>query len=195
MGGYIVDVVKHDQLIEIQTAHFYAIKQKLYRLINNYPVKLVYPIAAIKWLIKLPQNEGEKLTRRKSPKKGKPIQIFNELVGLPKLIQSPNFSLDIVMVELEEVRKYSGERLWRNRGWTCIDRCLIRIVKTIPLHNPSDFLKLLPDNLPETFTTSDIAKCAEIPRWLAQKCAYSLSKMGTLTLAGKSGRSNLYTRT
>lgn len=194
VGGFVVDVVKEHQIVEIQTAHFYAIRQKLYRLIDDYKVKLVYPIATTKWLIKIPDTAGGKIIRRKSPKKGKPIEVFNELVGLPKLIHSPNFTLELVMVELEEIRTYTGEKTWRNHGWTCTDRRLIRILQTITLRHPADFLPLLPENLPEPFTTADIANCAHIPRRLAQKCAYSLSKMGTISNIGKKGRSNLYRR-
>ena len=53
---------------------------------------------------------------------------------------------------------------------------------------------LLPPDLPDTFTTADIAAGLAIPRWLAQKMAYCLREMGALEVVGKQSRSRLYKR-
>ena len=41
VDGYVVDVVRGDLLIEVQTANFSAIKNKLRRLVRDHPVRLV----------------------------------------------------------------------------------------------------------------------------------------------------------
>jgi hypothetical protein len=51
----------------------------------------------------------------------------------------------------------------------------------------------LPDDLDQQFTTADIARLSEIPRWLAQKMAYCLRQTGAITIAGKRGNAVLYT--
>ncbi len=55
-------------------------------------------------------------------------------------------------------------------------------------------MQLLPENLPEQFTTADMARAAEIPRWLAQKMAYCLRRMEAITLSGKRRNALLYSR-
>lgn len=192
VDGYIIDVVRDQQLIEIQTQHFYAIKKKIFELINNYFLKLVYPIASEKWLLKLPKAKGGTNSRRKSPKRGRPLEIFRELVSIPEMIKRPNFTLDVVMADIEEVRRYTGKKPWRQNGWETVEQRLIRVVKVITIHKPEDLMIFLPESLPGRFTSADLQKAAEIPRWLAQKTAYCLKQSGVVKQMGKRGRYNLY---
>jgi hypothetical protein len=129
VGGYVVDVAKNNRLIEIQTGNFSTIKKKLYRLVRDYPVKLVYPFAVEKWLLKLPKEGNENPTRRKSPKRGRPVEIFKELVSFPQLLINSNFSLELVMIQEEEVRRYMGNGRWYKNGWGTVERRLISIKK------------------------------------------------------------------
>jgi hypothetical protein len=55
--------------------------------------------------------------RRKSPKRGRLEDLFWELVSIPQLLSNPNFSLEVLMIRGEEVRRYEGKRAWRRRGW------------------------------------------------------------------------------
>jgi len=194
VDGYLIDVVSQGELIEIQTGNFSAIKPKLTELSKNHPVRLVYPIAVEKWILKCPQAEGDAIQRRKSPKRGRPVEVFAELVSFPKLVLVPNFTLELVMIQEEEVRRYMGKRRWRNNGWETEERRLIKVLDQRDFRGPVPFAGLLPPDLPETFTTADIAARLAIPRWLAQKMAFCLREMGALGVVGKQGRSWLYTR-
>ena len=194
IDGYIIDVVHHHQLIEIQTQHFYAIKKKIFKLIENYSLVLVFPVAQQKWLLKLPQRSGEKAVRRKSPKEEAPYGVFAELVSFPELVSHPRFRLDVVMVEVEEVRQYSGEKPWRQNGWVTVEQRLERIHEIHQVQQPADLWHLLPETLPGEFTTSDLRHHAGMPLWLAQKTAYCLKKAGAVHQAGRRGRYNLYRR-
>jgi len=194
VDGYIVDVIKDGYFIEIQTGNFSAIKTKLYKMIDEHSIKLVYPIADRKWLLKLPGQADGRPTRRKSPKKEMPAQIFMELVSFPELLMHDNFSLELAIIHEEEVRKYTGEKPWYRNGWVVVERRLIEVVDTIAYQNGAELMNLLPVDLPGTFTTADIAKCSDQPRWLAQKMAYCLRKMGVIESVGKKGRSKLYRR-
>jgi hypothetical protein len=53
-------------------------------------------------------------------------------------------------------------------------------------------LALIPATLPEPFTTTDLAEAISQPLWLAQKMAYCLREMGSITVVGKRGRGTLY---
>jgi hypothetical protein len=192
VGDYTIDVVIKDELIEVQTKNFHVIKKKLFELIRDYQVKLVYPVASEKWLVKLPNKESTQAQRRKSPKRGDPCQVFGELVSFPELIEYPNFTLDIVMVKIEEVRCYNGATRFRQNGWETIEKRLLQLVEIVTIKQPSDLLALIPETLPLIFTTSDLREKAQIPRWLAQKAAYCLKRAGAVRQGGKRGRYNLY---
>jgi hypothetical protein len=43
VDGFIVDIVRDNTLIEIQTGNFSSIRNKLEKLVRNYKVILVYP--------------------------------------------------------------------------------------------------------------------------------------------------------
>ncbi len=192
VDGYIIDVVQNGLLIEIQTKNFHAIKKKMTNLVSHHPVRLVFPIAVEKWLLKLPVAGGQGGQRRKSPKRGRPVAVFAELVSFPKLLIMPNFSLELALTQEEEVRRYTGKKSWRKNGWQTVERKLIKVVDQKRYSNPGELAGLLPTDLPETFTTSDIASALHIPRWLAQKMAYCFREMGAIQLIGKQSRSSLY---
>ncbi len=195
VDGYVVDIVNGEGLIEIQTSNFSSIKDKLSNLIRDYPVKLVYPIPVAKWLLKLPKNGDGDMKRRKSPKKGRPLAVFTELVSFPHLLMDENFSLELAMIQEEEVRRYVGKSRWYKNGWETVERRLISIVEQQVYDKPEDMRAFLAPDLPEKFTTADLAECLEIPRWLAQKMAYCLRKMNVIEWVGKRNRSYLYRNT
>jgi hypothetical protein len=74
------------------------------------------------------------------------------------------------------------------------ERRLLKVVAQQLFETPTDLWALMPADLPQPFTTSDLASAMRKPRRLAQKAAYCLRKMGAITQVGKQGRSLLYTR-
>jgi hypothetical protein len=134
------------------------------------------------------------LGRRKSPKRGTVELIFEELVSIPKLLAHPNFSLQVVLIQEEEVRHYDGMRNWRQKGWVTHERRLLQVVGQRLFETPKDMLALIPTTLPEPFTTTDLAEVTGQLLWLAQKMAYCLREMGAITVVGKRGRGMLYVR-
>jgi hypothetical protein len=232
VDGYLVDVVREGELIEIQTGNFSAIKRKLGQLTKSHPVRLVYPIAVEKWILKQPKPGQAEAVRRKSPKRGRPVDLFAELVSFPQLALAPNFTLELALIQAEEVlvprhplmsgygccalralQPNTGKKRWRRNGWETVARhplmsgygCgaptalqpksrLIQVLDTQTFRGPDDFARLLPPDLPETFTTADIASGLGVPLWLAQRAAYCLREMGAIALVGKQGRSHLYAR-
>jgi hypothetical protein len=155
---------------------------------------LVYPIAYEKWLIKLPKHADCQTTRRKSPKRGEVAEVIKELVSFPELLLERNFSLEVLLIQEEEVRRYDERRRWRRRGWVTEERRLLRVVEQRRFEGPADVAALIPKGLPERFTTSDLADVMKKPLWFAQKMAYCLRRMRVITRVGRRGRSVLYTR-
>ncbi len=191
IGGFVVDVVQGSLLVEIQTKNFSAAKRKLQRLVGDHKVRLVYPIAKQKWIVRVAQS-GEPLSRRKSPKKGRLVDLFHELVRLPDLIEHRNFSLEVLMIEEEEVRCNDGRGSWRRRGASIKDRKLMSVNERILFKDEKDFLRFLPGELPDPFTNKDLSTCAAVSVSLARRITYCLKKMGTIAEAGKRGRELLF---
>ncbi|MEJ2734853.1 MAG: hypothetical protein P8189_15015 [Anaerolineae bacterium] len=192
---FIADIVRGNLLIEIQTASFSSIKQKLLELTAHHPVRLVYPIARQKWIVKVAEDRRTQLSRRKSPKRGRVEDVFAELVSFPTLLASPNFSLEVLFIQEEEVRHHDPKRGWRRRGWLTHERRLLAVVDRQHFETPADMANLLPTTLPEPFTTSDLAASLPRPRRLAQRMAYCLREMQVIDPVGKQGNAILYVRT
>ena len=189
--GYFIDVVNGDEFVEIQTGSFASIKSKLTKLTQARRVRLVYPIPYEKWIVKLPKEKDGKISRRKSPKRGRVEELFWEMVSFPHLLAQPNFSLTVVMTREDEVRRHDPNLNWRRHGWGIVERRLLEVVEEINFETPQDWLALLPREL-DNFTSKDLAKKLAINKKLAQKMAYCLRKSGAIELTGKKGRANLY---
>ena len=194
VDGSIVDIVRGDLLIEIQTRNFGAIRRKLEKLVVRHPVRLVYPIASEKWIVKVDGDEGLPISRRRSPKHGAFEHVFEELVRFPKLLSSPSFSLELLLVQEEEVRRYDGVAGWRKGGWVTYERRLLGVVDRRTLATAGDLIDFLPCDLAEPFTATDLSVMSAIPKRLAQRMVYCLRLVGCITPIGKRGNSVLYTR-
>ena len=120
--------------------------------------------------------------------------LFRELVRIPELPARPNFAIEVLLIQEEEVRRHDPRRAWRRRGWVTQERRLLGVVSKQRFETPADLWALTGDDLPPEFTTADLAEALGEPRWLAQKAAYCYRKMGLISQVGKRGRSTLYVR-
>ena len=196
VDGFIADIVRGDLLIEIQTRHLFAMKRKLHKLVEDHPLRLVYPIAAEKWIVRVGED-GEIIGRRRSPRQGAVEHVFAELVSFPGLLGHPNLTLEVLLIREEEIRRRvetGSRRNWRRKGWGTQERRLLEVLGSHVLTGPADAAAFLPAALPQLFTTRELAAASGQPLWLCQKMAYCLREMGVLTVAGKRGRSTLFER-
>jgi hypothetical protein len=192
--GFIIDIVRGEILIEIQTRNFSAIKRKLQYLVDKYPLRLVYPISKERWLINSTGDPNGEIKRRKSPHRAEMVDLFIELVRLPDLVTHENFSLEALLIQEEVLRRKVGRGSWRRKGWSVFDRRLLGVIDRQVFASPADYSTLLPTKLPQAFTSADLAKALGKPRYLAQKMAYCLRKMGVITIAGKERNAMIYSR-
>jgi hypothetical protein len=193
IDGYVVDLLRGEAIIEIQTHNFAAIRRKLERLTATRAVRLVHPVALERWIVRL-ATDGHKVTsRRKSPRRGSVAQVFTELVSFPELLSNANFTLEVVLVREEEVRTIDPtiRRRW-GRDWRVTDRRLVEVVDSVTLACPQDCGQFLPPGLMQPFTTRDLARALGQPQALSQKMAYCLRRMGTVEAIGRQGRAYTY---
>lgn len=191
VGGYVVDLLRGDTIIEFQTHNFHALRRKLARLVEQHPVRLVHPVALERWIVKQ-TAAGEPLPgRRKSPRRGHAAHLFLELVSLPALMSHPNFSLELLLIREEEIRcpqppKRRGR--WRPKDWTVVGRRLLEVVDRRLLTCPADCLLFLPPDLAQPFTNRQLAHALGQPAYVAEKLSYCLRQMGVVEAVGRAGR-------
>jgi hypothetical protein len=192
VDGFWIDIVRGDLLIEVQTRSFAKIKGKLVTLLASHPVRLIYPVAQEKWIVRVAADGVTPVSRRKSPKRGRIEDLFGELVSFPELILHPNFAVEVVLVRAEEVYRDDGKGSWRRKGWSVHDHRLIDVVGQVMLASAADFRLLLPPTLGASFTGRELATAAGMTVRLAQKMLYCLRRMGVVEVAGKRGRALVY---
>ena len=137
-------------------------------------------------------EEGEVLSKRRSPKKGEYVQVFNELVYLTDLLMHPHLILELVLINEEEIRLEDGKGSWRRKGVSIKDHNLLEIKEKQRLTTVNDYLSFLPKDLPEVFTNKDISAGSNYPINLTRKITYTLKNMQLIEIIGKRQRERLY---
>ncbi len=181
VGRYRIDVVADGELIEIQQASLSAIRDKIRKLLKqNRRVRIVKPIVQRKHLVRLSRRDGKMVARRVSPKRGKLVDIFDELVHFTRVFPHQNLTLDIAMVDVEELRYPGhGRRRWRrHQDFVVQDRRLVNLSSNHRVQTARDLVDLIPLKLPKTFHTGHLAEALDVQRWVAQRVAYCFREMG-----------------
>jgi hypothetical protein len=153
---------------------------------------VVKPVVFERCVVRRARREGPDLSRRRSPRRGAIVDIFEDLVGLVRVFPHPNLVIEALTVSIDEIRL--PRRPWP--GYSIADRRLIEIHARRLLEQPADLWGLLPEDHDwrEPFTTADLAQRIDRPLWLAQRVAYCLRLTGTARAIGKMGNRRVYVR-
>lgn len=193
IDGLVVDLARADgELVEIQTGNFGALRGKLARLLPAHRVRVVHPVIAEKWIVRI--DGGRAVSRRRSPLRADVSAVFRELVRLSDVIAHPYLTLDVLTVRVEQYLENDGAGSWRRKGWSIADTRLLAVLDQAVFERPSDYAAFLPDDLPAPFTTADLARLGRYDRRLAGKMAYCLRHIGLIREAGRAGSAILYER-
>lgn len=191
VDGYFIDIVRGDTLLEIQTRNFAAMKRKLNALLDAHPVRLIHPIAKERWVVRI-SEDGEIISRRKSPRRGTVDLLFRELIRFPEMVLHPGFSLEVAFIQEEEIWRDDGRGSWRRKHWSIADRRLLSVLECLTFESPDDFRGLLPESLPDPFTAVELAAARGCATNLAQKMVFCLRRMAVVDVVGKRGQAYLY---
>lgn len=191
VDGYVIDLVRGDLLVEIQTGGFSPLRRKLGRLLDSHRVVLVAPIAHRRRIMKMDVN-GEVLSSRRSPKHGRFEDIFSRLVSFPGLIGHDNFSIELLLTSEDEYRVHQPGKAWRRKGWVTVGRALESVEESRTIASSDDLVAFLPSDLPAPFTTADLAESLQAPRRLAQQMVFCLRELSELQMVGKAGNAIEY---
>jgi len=195
--GHVYDIVtKNGNIIEIQTANLRKLLPKIEDAIaKGHNVKLVHPVVITRKIC-LSDEQGNKISYRKSPKKGSVYDVFKELTGIYSILLNPSFSLDILQIEMTEERIRMGElvqtqnkRRRFRKNWLKTNKKLDNILETKTFHNAKDYLNLLPE-LPEIFCAKDINNGANIKN--GNLILWVLVRMEVVQFIEKKGNTKFY---
>lgn len=197
--NYICDAVTDDgDVFEIQTANLSKLYPKIKALLISHKVTLVYPLAVERY-IELADKEGNRISKRRSPKRPDMYSIFDELTGLYPILLNPGFRLEVLSVSITEYRIRTEEpvqlmnksRRFR-KNWYKTGKSLNELKGRKTFTNKEDYLSMLPDTLPDVFCVKDVAaagagKNAQIMLWV-------LRKMNLVAITEKRGNAYYYSK-
>jgi hypothetical protein len=192
VGGYVIDLVRDGLLVEFQTGGFAPLRKKLDTLAEEHRVRLVAPVAVNRRIVRL-SDDGEILGSRRSPRHGCLHDVFDRLVSIPGLVAHPNFELEVLLTNQDELRMFKPGRAYRRRGWVVQGRSLVSVEESVLISGSADIARLLPA-LEATFDTAELAAASSIDRRLAQRMAYCLRALDVIAPVGKRGGAVLYAR-
>ena len=194
--GFRIDaVLDSGELVEIQHASLGALRDKTRKLLSQTKnrLRIIKPVLARKRVTTLTDRDGEVKRSRMSPKRGTVVDIFEDLVHFSTVFPRARLTLEIALIEAEEVRLDRKRPTRRGVRHRTIDQRLVEVIDSVELRTKNDLLELLPYTaLPTEFDTAELGAAMDRPRWFAQKVAYCLRHTGVAKLVGKRGNSQLY---
>ncbi|MGI6270527.1 MAG: hypothetical protein ACOYKJ_08365 [Candidatus Howiella sp.] len=197
VGRYVADIVGEDGIIEIQTGSFTPLRPKLTAFLEAARVTVVYPVARRKWLSVIDPATGEEVSRRRSPKAGRVLDVLPELYRIEPFLTHPNFHLCVLLMDWIEIRLPVPKSRRNRRGYARQDRIPLSLEGEAWFRRPEDYLQLLPDpeGLPDPFTSRDAAEAAGLRPGDASGLMGLLYRLGLARRVGKSGNAYLYALT
>lgn len=189
---YVADIFTGQEIIEIQTAQFNRMRDKMDAFLPQYPVTIVYPIAKEKWLYWIDEETGEISEKRKSPKKGNEYAGFPELYKIKRYLKNPNLKIKFVLLDMEEYKILNGWGKQKKNNASKFDRIPICIREEFLIERKEDYMQFIPYDLKEQFTSRDFSKAAHIPQKLATVVLNILDYMEVVERIGREGNAYLY---
>ena len=194
VGSYIADILRENEIVEIQTGGLYPLKDKIafYLRETDYRVTVVHPIFVRKWILWVDPVDGSLSPRHRSPKKGRLIDEADELIYFADLLPSDRLQFVFPLLEVEDYRLLNGWSHDRKRGSVRCERIPLALLGEEVLREQKDFAALLPDGLPACFTAREFAaECR-----LTSRQSYTVIKLfcalGLLQPAEPQGRSRTW---
>lgn len=205
IDSYIVDIQTEDgNIIEIQTGNIGKLKEKcLYFIKNKKNITVVYPLVISK-NIETKNSITQKISCRKSPVHKNIYSIFRELTSLYEILLNKYFYLEILNVEITELRESFKEAVQSKNGrrrfkknWLKTGKRLESLGSQILLHGKSSYKKFIP------FEKNYIFTCRELFETLKNQNKYLkiqdikimiwvFEKISLIEFVGKRGNSKLY---
>lgn len=161
VGSYIADVCERDRITEIQTGGFYPLRDKIAYYLNetSYHVTILHPIVAKRTRTWIDPGTGEVLSSYRSPRAERVQDALRELFWLSPHLLHPRLTVCLVLVQAEELRLQDGKRSRDGRRGSHRQAMLPQaLLDEVVLCEREDYLRFLPERLPETFTAAEFGR-------------------------------------
>ena len=195
VNGYIADIMRGNEIIEIETGGFSGLKPKLEKYLPDYKVTLVYPLPAVKYVSWIDGDTGDISKRSRSTRKTTAYDLLRQMVYILPFVKDDCLSAVSPLLEIDEYRNLDGWSRNRKRGSTRYDLAPTDIFGMIKLSDDEDYIRLVPDDLDEEFTAPEFAKEIKIGSYDAYAAVKVLEARGVIEKCGKKGRAAAYRRT
>lgn len=190
----IFDIVTDSgAVIEIQTRNPSLLSKKVKGVLDaGLAIKIVNTLVFYKNILTY-DEEGALISKRRSPKKEGIYSVFRGLTKLYPYLLDKNFTLEVLLIESNELRKrvplsYNHIRARHKTNYQKIDKTLVKIIESTLFKTVEDYLALIPDTNGAPFCIKDFpcpAKDARFATWV-------LLKMGLITVVKKVGNMKYY---
>ena len=130
--------------------------------LNEYQVRVVYPMPYEKYLSWIEPETGDITSRRKSPKRCSVYDAMFELYKIKAFLKNQNLKVTLLLIDMEEYKLLNGWSYDKKRGSVRYDRIPVGIRKIVELDCPQDYMQFVPEGLEKNFTSADFANAAHI---------------------------------
>ena len=198
LNGFFCDVVSGKEIYEIQTANLSSLASKISRLISDYSVTVVFPIAE-RTIIQWQTEAFELISERKSPKKENEYRLFKEITKLLPFIDNPNFKIILLKAEIIETRiktdkpvqLKNNSRHWK-KNWYKKDKDLLKINSELVFDSRSSYINLvraITDN--QDFSLKQLQQNKACRKY-AGLIIWTMKKLGEIEETARKGNEKFY---
>ena len=187
----VADVLNSDGIWEIQTRSFEKLLPKLKKLLAEYPVTVVHPLTASRYVSYVDSESGEVLSRRKSPRRDSVNRAACELYKISELLLHPNLKVKIIFIAYEDLRYKRNKKAWQKPSESLIERIPTHIASELTLECKEDYRAFLPDGVGARFTAKDMTHLTGLDARRAHNTLTLLLSLGIIERK-KEGRVYVY---
>ena len=187
------------EIVEVQTGALYPMRQKLafYMEETAYPVTVLHPLLATKYISWLDPKSGEVTARKKSPLHQTPLHGIAQLKPFIKYLGDPSFSLCLPLVTVDEYRLLDGWGKGGKRGSHRFELMPLSLEDTLYLKSRADYVALFPKNgqLAVPFTAKTFGKVTGLRGYDVYNALAVFEGLGVIERCGTEKRATLYQKT
>ena len=192
VGDYVADVLCDGVITEVQTGDFrkYLSKLRYYLDATEYKIRLVIPLISEKMLIRMDEETGEVIRKKRSPLKKGFFHGLAALYPIREILPSDRVEIDVLLISAKEHR-YSERVKYRKSGAYISDMFPQRITDERSFSKQSDYLFFLPEQ--DEFTAKEYSSFGKIKGRELYSCLNTLCQIGVISRK-KEGKSYVYTK-
>ncbi len=190
--GYVADIKRENEIIEIQTRSMSRLIPKLERFLPDHKVTVVYPLEHSKYIRWIDRDTGEISERRKSPKIATVFDSIYELYNIRRFIGNENLAIKLVFLNVEEFRYRNAKAFGKTRDKVRVERIPLSLERVIDIRGRGDYRIFIPDGLPDIFTAADFNRAVSKRFKYGYSCISILRAVGLADDGEKKGRITKY---